>query len=268
MCVYLANSIAKELYRRERSLTTAYKQLEDAEKSKSRYVMSVVHDLKTPIAAVITYLNMLLDGTLGKLREEHERPIIRSKTRLGNAINTINDILYISQLKLETGIENISEINLVEIFDEIQAEMRVLMASKNIDCTFTYQPNNYIIIKGEAKLLKLAFSNLISNAYKYTGENGQVKVSLTESEDSVRISVADSGIGIPRNEIDKIFQDFYRSSISKQRGIEGTGLGMSIVVEIIRRYRGAVNVESPSYLKMSDEWPGTEFIIDLPKPRV
>jgi signal transduction histidine kinase len=265
LSIYLANSVAKDLYRTQRSLKQAYQELEDMEKSKSRYVMSIVHDLKTPIAAVSTYLDMLLDGNLGELKAEHRRPLERSKFRLSAAINTINDILYISQLKLESELDTISEINLNLLFEDIYKELRILMASKEISYLFYTVPAENIMFKGEPKLLKLAFSNLISNAYKYTNKNGKIEVCLNDKENAIIITIADSGMGIPQNERDKIFHDFYRSSLSKKKGIEGTGLGMSIVSQILKRYNGTINVESPSYLKIDEENPGTQFTIELPK---
>lgn len=262
--IYLANSVAKELYQRNRALAEAYRKLEEAEKSKSRYVMSVVHDLKTPIAAATTYLNMLLDGTLGALAHEHQRPLERSKTRLLNAINTINDILYISQLKLEEGKEGNEPVNLTDIVDEIYREMLVLFDSKKIEYSIETHPAESIMFKCDSKLMKIALANIMSNAYKYSENNGRIAVIIEENQSNITISVADCGIGIPEKELNKIFNEFYRSSISKKLGIEGTGLGMSIVQQIIMRYGGSIQARSPSRLGCPGT-PGSEFVISFPK---
>lgn len=261
--IYLANSVAKELYQRHRALAEAYRKLEEAEKSKSRYVMSVVHDLKTPIAAATTYLNMLLDGTLGALVPEHLRPIERSKVRLLNAINTINDILYISQLKLGEDSEASQPVNLNEIIDEIYKELLVLIDSKHIEFTVDSIPDTGVVFKCDSKLMKIALANILSNAYKYSEAHGKINVRIEEKQDSIIISVADCGIGVPEKEINKIFNEFYRSSISKKLGIEGTGLGMSIVQQIIDRYGGKIVAHSPSRIG-SPASPGTEFVITFP----
>ena len=263
--IYLANSIATQLYQRERALTQAYADLETAEKSKSQYVISVVHDLKTPIVAAMTYLNMILDGNLGKIEEHQLKPLQRSKVRLTGAIDMIGDILHISTLKLESNKNNIIEVDLSGLCEEILKEMKVLLNSKKIEYNFIHDSNSQFIIKAEPKLLKLALSNLISNAYKYTEENGKIEVAIENIKDRIQISVADTGIGIPAQERDKIFQDFYRSTISKKLGIEGTGLGLSIVLQTIKQLNGEIKVESPSYLKSQDDKPGTQFIITLPK---
>jgi len=262
---YFANSISMELYLRERSLVDAYNKIGDAEKSKSRYVMSVVHDLKTPISAAITYLNLLLEGTLGKLKIEQLRPIDRSKKRLGDAISTINDILQISQLKIEAGSEKIIQVNLYKVFDEIYNDMMIMLISKNLEYSFETDSKEDVFIQSNPRLMKLALANLITNAYKYTEPGGQINVEISDSKEDVVISVADSGIGIPDSEKANIFHDFYRTTISKKKGIEGSGLGMSVVLHFVNRMNGSIEVISPSRLKMSEERPGSDFRITLPK---
>lgn len=260
---YLANSISKELYLRERSLTIAYRKLEDAETTKSRYVMSVVHDLKTPIAAAMTYLNMILDGSLGRVPEAFERPLERSRIRLNNAISIVNDILQLTQLRLAEKPE-ISHVNLTELIDEIYQEMRILFVSKKIRFSTWINSDKDIYVEAERKLLKLALSNLMSNTHKYTERDGRVEIHIQRKDEDIRIEIADNGIGIPAHEQKKIFQDFYRSSLSKEKGIEGTGLGMSVVLHIIRQFNGEIDVESPSRLGDGVGRPGTAFFITLP----
>ena len=260
---YLANSISKELYLRERSLTVAYKKLEEAETTKSRYVMSVVHDLKTPIAAAMTYLNMILDGSLGRVPEAFERPLERSRIRLDNAIAIVNDILQLTQLRLAEKPE-ISRVNLTELIDEIYQEMRILFVSKKIRFSTWINSDRDLYIEAERKLLKLALANLISNTHKYTERDGRVEIHIHTHDESVEIEVADSGIGIPVAEQKRIFEDFYRSSLAKEKGIEGTGLGMSVVLHIIRQFNGSIRLESPSRLADGAERQGTAFFITLP----
>jgi len=227
--------------------------------------MSIVHDLKTPIAAALTYLNMILEGNLGEIRDEQKKPLERSKTRLSAAVNTINDILNISQLKLQSEMEEFQDVSLCDLFHDIFADTMVLFKSKNINIDLVCEQKGPFTIKSEPKLLKLALSNLISNAFKYTNQNGNVEVKITEHHNILKIIIADNGIGIPKKDIDKIFNDFYRSSISKKMGIEGTGLGLSIVNNIIKKFSGTVRVESPSYLFKDEQNPGTQFIVEFKK---
>jgi signal transduction histidine kinase len=261
---YLANSISKELYLRERALTMAIRKLGEAEEAKSRYVMSVVHDLKTPIAAATTYLNMILDGSVGAVPEAMQRPLERSQARMMNAIQVVNDILQLTQLKLEEK-PAITQVNLTELIDEIYQEMRVLFIAKKIRFSTWIGAQQDVHIEAEPRLLKLALSNLISNTHKYTPAEGRVEIHIHQRDDNVRIEIADSGMGIPPAEQEKIFEDFYRSSLSKKHGIEGTGLGLSVVMHILRQFNGSIEVESPSRLENGPEYPGSAFILTLPR---
>jgi signal transduction histidine kinase len=117
-------------------------------------------------------------------------------------------------------------------------------------------------IKDDKFLLEIAFSNLISNAVKYVGNNGLIELDMTDNDNFVEIEVSDNGIGIPPNDIDKIFRDFFRASNIKDKSYEGTGLGLSVVKQIVERHNGSISVESPSKLCMENK-PGAAFKIKL-----
>ncbi|MGQ9818902.1 MAG: sensor histidine kinase [Candidatus Kapaibacteriales bacterium] len=261
--IYLANSIAKVLYERERSLTIAINELQEAERNKSRYVMNVVHDLKTPISASLTWIDILLEGKIYSIPEYILNPLKKIQHRLKGAMSMINDILTISQVKVMNELKQIKGVELVSLINEIFQNFRILFASKNIDVKISASKPEILIIT-DPKLLALALSNVISNAQKYTENNGIVEIKVEDLLDEVEISIADNGIGIPSKEIDKIFDEFYRSSVSRQRGIEGTGLGMALVKGTLERLKGTIRIKSPSYLGNQDR-PGTQVIIKVPK---
>lgn len=261
--IYLANSIAKVLYERERALTIALNELEEAEKNKSKYVMNIVHDLKTPISASLTWIDILLEGKTYSVPEYLLHPLHRIQQRLNSAISMINDVLTISQVKVMNELKQVKNIKLISFINEIFLNFRILFATKNIE----FRINSFadeIEICSEPKLLRLALSNIISNAQKYTEENGIVEVKIDDLGNEIQISIADDGIGIPKKEIDKIFEEFYRSSISKEKGIEGVGLGLALVKETLKRLKGTIKINSPSYLG-SQNRPGTQIIILIPK---
>lgn len=262
--IYLTNSIARELYTRERDLTSALKKLEEAERTKSQYVMTVVHDLKTPIAAAVTYLNMILSGALGSLNENLKRSLERSKVRLDQAVDAINDILQISKIKVDDESTNIEDLDLLQVLDEIYNEMKVLIQSKNQNFEIINEIKDSCFIKFDARLLKLVLSNLISNAYKYTPQNGIIKAIISKTKDYIVLKIADTGIGIPDELRNKIFLEFYRTPLSKKEGVEGTGLGLSLVKHILDKLNCKIEVISPSSISTSDQYPGSEFIIYFP----
>ncbi|MGB9913053.1 MAG: sensor histidine kinase, partial [Candidatus Kapaibacteriota bacterium] len=260
--IYLANSIAKVLYEREKQLYQAYKELEAAEQTKTKYVMTVVHDLKTPISAALTWVELITNKSLGAIPETLVDPIERIQRRLKNALELIGDILMISQVRLSSEIK-LEEIELNELFNELYKKHRIMIVSKKLE--YRVVPySDRIVINTDGKLLNLALSNLISNAIKYTEPNGIIEVKIQESGNNVEITIADNGIGIPEDELPKIFNEFYRSSLSKEKNIEGTGLGMALVKEIITRLSGDISIYSPSYLG-NESRKGTQVVIKLPK---
>ncbi len=262
MSIYLANSISKVLYEREKQLFEAYKELEEAERRKSKYVMTVVHDLKTPVSAALTWVDLIANKSIGEIPEYLLEPINRIKNRLRNALDLISGILEITQVRLSSEI-NKENVDINKLIQELYDKHRILILSKNLEYRVKSNSEN-IVISTDEKLLNLALSNIISNAIKYTEPNGVIEVKVTETDKVVEISIADNGIGIPEDDLPKIFQEFYRSSISRAKNIEGTGLGMALVKEIITRLGGEISIYSPSYLA-SENRRGTQVLIKLPK---
>ncbi len=260
--IYLANSIARVLYQREKELYQAYQELEEAEKTKSRYVMTVVHDLKTPISAALTWVDLIANKNLGEIPEFLRNPLDRIQTRLNNALELISDILTISQIKLSIEVAK-DEVELIGILKDLYLKYQVLIDSKNLEYRISSKQESINIFSNQ-RLLEMAFSNIVSNAIKFNEPNGIIEVILTEKDDCVEVSVADNGIGIKENELSKIFNEFYRTNLAKERKIEGTGLGMTLVKEIITKLGGDIFIYSPSYLG-TKERRGTQVLVKLPK---
>ena len=259
-CIYLTSKIVYELYSRENHLKNALDQLNSAEKSKQKFIMATVHELKSPIAAASSQLDLILGGFLGDISDPVYDKIKKAKIRTEESISTINNILRVSKFKLLNKIEY-TEIDLVKVISDIIEQTLPVAERKNITIHFK-KDNKEIILNGDEVLLKLAFSNLISNAVKYTEKDGKVEVSLYKDGKNIAVSISDDGIGIPAKDHDKIFKEFYRASNTKEKNIEGTGTGLSIVKQILESHSGTIKFKSPSKVG-SKEKPGTEFIINL-----
>jgi signal transduction histidine kinase len=136
--------------------------------------------------------------------------------------------------------------------------------SKRVKLVFNYNRKSYTNLLGDKFLLTLAISNLIGNAIKYVDRKGIVEVSVDDEENEIIISVSDNGIGIPENELEKIFIEFFRSSRVDKNKQEGAGIGLAIVKQIIEKHNGKISVESPSRLA-SENKPGTCFKVQIPK---
>ncbi len=260
--VFIANRMARNLLKREEQLRQTLIQLDEAEKSKQRYLMGVVHEIKTPFSAINSISDILLQELLGPLEKPVEEKITRIKTRTQEGLHLINNILKISKLKLLERVEY-SNIYIGELLDEYLKDHCDELKSKNITVRFDDKRKLHRPINGDAELIHLAFSNIISNAEKYVGENGSIQVTVDYEDEFVRIKIMDDGIGIPEKDQPKIFNQFYRATNTKRHKSEGSGLGLSVVKEIINHHQGTISVKSPSIIG-TDTKPGTTFTIKLP----
>ncbi len=262
MVVLIANKMAKQLYIREQQLLESIDKINTAETEKQKYIMGIVHEIKTPLAAVQAYLDLILQKFLGPLNEVVEEKLKRAKRRSDEAIELINSILKISKMKLLDSIAYESMMIDVVIKTTIDHQM-VNAKAKNVSIRFLDDRNEKIPIYGDSFLMQIAISNLINNAIKYVDFEGVIEVTLENKDDDLIINVCDNGIGIPEHEEYKIFKEFYRGSNIKLSEYEGAGIGLPVVKQIIERHKGTIKVKSPSHLGTVDK-PGTCFCIILP----
>jgi signal transduction histidine kinase len=214
--------------------------------------------LKSPIAAASSNLDLVLGKFVGEVSESALEKLSRSKDRLSESITTINSILRFSQFRLINKLE-LETISLAPLIEEVVSKNRSLAERKKIK--IVYETKDKYEFEGDKVLLSLAFSNLISNAVKYTQENGNVKIEIVKNEINLIVLVYDDGLGIPSDDLPKIFEEYYRASNIK--GIEGTGTGLSTIKKIVESHRGTINVNSPSRIGSKNR-PGTEFQLTFP----
>lgn len=260
--VYLANGIAKQLYQSERNLWESIAKLKTAEEQKQKYILAVVHEIKRPLTAVNSYLNIVLGRVLGDFNEQIEERLQRSLNRSNEAVDLINDVLKISNLRLLDHIYP-EEIHIHELIEQVIDKYKSTIESKSLDFEFIDNRLAQKIFQADKFLMELVFSNLISNAVKYVDEGGKVKVIIEDHTLGATVRVVDNGIGIPKADQGNIFSDFFRASNIKGKGIEGTGLGLSLVKQIVEKHNGTIQLVSPSELQQ-DGKPGTEIRVMIP----
>lgn len=261
--VFLANNITRAHYMRSQQLKLTLNRLKEAEKTKMKYTMGIVHEIKSPIVGAQSNLDLVLNGYTGETNTLATDKIRRARIRTDEAIAIINDILKISKLKLLDNL-NKENINIVELIKNTFEKKDSQILSMNVETKITDKRKDKSDVKGDIALFELVFSNLIGNAIKYNSSGGNVEVIIDNNENGeVEIIVADDGMGIPDEDKSRMFHDFYRSSNAKQKGIEGTGLGLSVVKEIIEQHDGTIAFNSPSRLSKEGR-RGAEFILTLP----
>lgn len=226
---------------------------------KNQFVSMVAHELKTPIAAVLGYIKIILDKSLNITPEQAESYLQRSYSRLQGLLEMVNDLLDISRMELKTKQLEIKELDLVEIIKSTIEFLEFEIEKKKIKTIFN-PPAEFPKIKADQSQISRLFTNLISNAIKYNKEEGEIRIRLRVDGKYAVVEVEDTGIGMSEKEKANLFSEFYRIKNEKTRGIPGTGLGLSIVKRIVETYSGKIEV-------VSEPNKGSNFIVYLPISR-
>ncbi|QXM06973.1 sensor histidine kinase [Crassaminicella indica] len=222
---------------------------------RKEFVANVSHELKTPLTSIKSYTETLLDGALDN-REiaEHFLNVVNSEADRMNRL--VRDLLQLSRIDYQKETWNIREIDLVKLLENIVLKMDINAKNKQQRLSFKTHEQSVIGLIDQDKMEQVII-NIISNAIKYTPENGTIEVFLEKEDDQGIIRIIDNGIGIPQKDIPRLFERFYRVDKARSREMGGTGLGLSIAHQIIKAHHGDINVKS-------EEGEGTEVIIKLP----
>lgn len=225
---------------------------------KSQFVSMVAHELKTPIAAVIGYINIILDERLRATVSEEKKVdfMQKSHNRLISLLDMVNDLLDISRMEMKTKVKEFTSVNIASVIKNIIELLEVEIKNRKIEVSIE-QDEDEPIFYGDANEMTRVFTNLISNAIKYNKDEGKLLIKISIRNDYIITEIQDTGIGIKSEDKEKLFQEFFRVKNSYTKRIGGTGLGLSIVKRIVDSYSGKIEVES-----IYGE--GTKFTVRLP----
>lgn len=218
------------------------------------FVANVSHELRTPLTTMRSYLEALADGAW---QDETIAPrfLEVTRTETERMIRLVNDLLQLS--KMDSTDYKLSKewVNFVDFFHQIIDRFAM---TKEQNVTFKRGlPKHSILVEIDEDKITQVLYNIISNAIKYSPEGGQITFSIKEEEDKVIVSVADQGMGIPKENISKIFERFYRVDKARSRKLGGTGLGLAIAKEMVNAHGGTIWAKS-------EEGKGTEIAFSLP----
>ncbi len=220
------------------------KRLRDLDKMKSDFVSNVSHELRTPLTAVKGSVDNMLDGLTGALNEKQIRYLTRIKSNTDRLSRLINDLLDLS--RIEAGRIDLAPTVLSPetLAKEVVENLRSIAVDKLIELEVTCHKSGVTAWADRDKITQILM-NLVGNAIKFTSSHGNVIVAIEKNNDGwVQISVADTGSGIPREELDRIFDKFYQlAQVDKQKS-RGTGLGLAISKALVEMHGGRIWVES------------------------
>ena len=221
---------------------------------RKEFVADVSHELKTPITSIIGYADTLQDG---EYDEETTKKFLNVISQEGRRMsNLVSDLLTLSRYDTNKVQKEVTEFDLGELAKKCQEKLRIEIEKKkqNVEC---YVTADVPPIKADKAGIERVILNVLSNAIKYTEKHGSIKIYVGFVYNDAYIKIIDNGIGIPKEDLGRIFERFYRVDKARTREMGGTGLGLSIAKEIIEQNNGSIDIKS-EYGK------GTEVVIRIP----
>jgi signal transduction histidine kinase len=230
--------------------------LEEEKRQFLRFISIAAHDLKAPLAAIQTFLGVILDGFAGDLNEKQKHMMQRASQRINELLNLISNLLDIPRIEIGQLAQEMTEVSLAQLIDKFVEETSSLVEQKGLKL-LVHMPPNLSCVYGAPTRLRQVIANLVNNAVNYTSE-GEVVVRVIETDNEILVEVADTGCGIPPDDRPKLFEDFFRGTNVWPKG---TGLGLSISRRIIQAHGGKIWAESPC----AETGKGSKFCFTLPK---
>ena len=248
---YLATSVNNRLRKRENeivalkdNITDAYNKLEAIDREKSEFTYKVTHELRSPLSAIQSLLKSIEEGYAGEISQKARDLVVRSEKRTSFLITLVNGLLDLIAGKIgkpKEGDTKLIDIN-VAVKNTLQL-MQEKTKAKNLKIIIkaTPQPSYLRIVPDD---LDIILTNLIDNSVKYTKQGSTISINNLITNKEIKVEISDTGIGIIKEDLNKIFNEFYRSKNAKAVELRGTGLGLSIVKSLIKQYGGNIDVRS------------------------
>jgi signal transduction histidine kinase len=247
----------KDLQERATSLAQAYEELKEIDRMKDELVQNVSHELRTPLTFVRGYVDLLLHGDMGPLNQRQHQALDVVSQKTASVAHLVDNIMLLQRLEysaLQFALTDVGNV-VSEVVSKAQTE-----AERQGVTLYIKAPPQLPLILADPERVRLVFQHLVENAIKFSPNGGVVQVQLEERTDCIQVCVSDQGIGIPRDQMQRIFERFYQIDSSVTRRFEGTGLGLSIVKRIVEAHDGKIWVRSRV-------GKGSTFFFTLPKSR-
>lgn len=225
--------------------------LEKQEEIRRQLTSDVAHELRTPVANVSSQLEAMIE----KVWEPTPGRLQSCYNELGRISSIISDLEKLRQIESANMVLEKEPVDVFELTQAVKTAFEPELAKKKLTCTVTGEPT---ILSGDQKRLHQVIFNLVSNAVKYSTENGQLQIDIHNTPQNVQLTVKDQGIGIAKEDIPLIFERFYRTDRSRNRKTGGAGIGLTIAKTIVLAHGGSISVES-------EKGCGSCFTVVLPK---
>ena len=226
-----------------------------AEDDQKKFVANVSHDFRSPLTSIKGYLEAMIDGTIPPEMHEKYLTILLNETE--RLTKLTNSLLTLNNLNTKGIMLNKTDFDINKTIRNVAASFEGTCRAKTIAIELVLTGDEMYVVADMDKIQQVLY-NLLDNAIKFSHHNSVIKLETTEKHNKIFVSVKDTGIGIPKDDLKLIWDRFYKSDLSRGKDKKGTGLGLSITKEIIRSHGENINV-------ISTEGVGTEFIFSLSK---
>jgi signal transduction histidine kinase len=223
------------------------------------FITMVSHQLRSPLVAILQYFEVILGGMVGEISGKQKEMIQKAQIRLENLMSLINDWLDVAKLDSGQIIDKLKLLSLKKVIKKVLEDMQPLARENDILLELRSSPGNENVL-GDEESLKQVISNLVTNAIRYNKPKGKVVITIKENKDFIATEVQDTGIGIAKEHLPLIFDQFYRVSRAESQKVKGTGLGLSIAKKIVDAHAGSIQVSS-------ELGKGSTFTVLLPKAK-
>lgn len=231
------------------------KELNETEEYQRKFISNVSHDFRSPLTSIKGYLEAMLDGTIPPEFQEKYLNIVISETERLNKLTS--SLLTLNKVDSKEARLEMTKFDINNMIKQVILTFEGTCLAKSINFNLVFDEKEHYVLADYSKIQQVLY-NLIDNAIKFSNPNSSINITTTEKGEKIFVSVKDTGIGIPKDSIPKIWDRFYKSDLSRGKDKKGTGLGLSIVKEILTAHRENVNV-------ISTEGVGTEFTFTLSK---
>jgi signal transduction histidine kinase len=261
--IQLIKGVQKEIQQREHieilatDLEKANIRLNELDKLKSEFLSFASHQIRSPLTAIDGYASMLLEGDFGEMSEKVKNSIKVIDTSSKSLIKIVNEFLDISRIEQGRMKYDLTDFDAKKLAEEVVAELRPNVEKKGLAFEFAAAQHDDYMVHADQGKVKQVIGNIVDNAIKYT-PTGKISIYLDKTLEKIHISIKDTGIGIDKDIIPRLFSKFTRDKDAYKTNVTGTGLGLYVAKQMIEAQKGRVWVESEGRGK------GSTFYIELP----
>lgn len=239
------------------SFTSMANRLADLDRLKAEFISVASHELKTPINVILGYVELLQDGIYGRPTDQQREVLGTVAAQARNLTRLVRRLLDVSRFEAGGGRLDFRQVDLGRFLTALESSFTVLALQREVHFQVTRGDGLPAEVRWDEDRINEVLGNLLSNAFKFTPRGGNVELRATAEPQTIRLVVADTGAGIPPDQLPHVFQKFFQADNQAKAAVKGTGLGLAIAKEIVEAHGGAITVESAP-------GQGTRFTIVLP----